>query len=189
MRKVIASINMSLDGFCDHTIGIADEELHQHYADLIKNAGTLLYGRTTYQMMESYWPTVVKTPTGERSTDDFAVAIGDVPKVVFSRTLKSVEPQSIGWKNITLARHDIKEEVTALKQQPGKDIFAGSPSLIDALTKLNMVDEFQLCIHPVIAGSGLPLFRNITDMSVLKLLKLKTFGSGAIVHYYEPLRK
>lgn len=180
MRKVIAAINMTLDGFCDHTAAIADDELHQHFTDLLKNAGVLLYGRTTYQLMEDYWPELAKNPSGHKADDDFALAIDHVPKIVFSRTLKS-----LNWKTATLAKRDLKEEVLALRSQPGKDIYLGSPSLITAMTKLNLVDEFQLCVHPVILGTGLPLFKTITDRIVLKLVKTKTFGSGTIVHYYE----
>lgn len=183
MRKVIAAINMTLDGFCDHTAVIADDELHQHFTDMLRNAGVLLYGRITYQLMESYWPTVVQNPTGNRSDDDFAVAIENAQKIVFSRTLKDV-----GWKNVRLAKKDLKEEVLELKQQPGKPIFAGSPGLIAALTKLHLIDEYQLCVHPVIAGSGLPLFKDIADRSVLKLLKTKAFGSGTLLLHYEPAK-
>jgi len=184
MRKLIAAINMTLDGFCDHTAMIADEELHQHYNELLRNAGTLIYGRITYQLMESYWPSVVKNPTGIKSMDEFAVAIDNIPKIVFSNTLKNVE-----WKTAKLAKRDIKEEVLELKQQAGKDIFVGSPSLIVALTNLNLIDEFQLCVHPVIVGSGLPLFKNIKDKTILKLLKTKSFSSGAITLYYDPAKK
>ncbi|HET6722849.1 MAG TPA: dihydrofolate reductase family protein, partial [Chitinophagaceae bacterium] len=99
MRKLIAAMNMTLDGFCDHTAMIADDEIHEHYNDLLRNAGTLIYGRITYQLMESYWPTVVKNPTGNQPTDDFAVLIDDVPKIVYSRTLKNVV-----WKNTTLKK-------------------------------------------------------------------------------------
>src|SRR5678815_189897 len=145
MRKLIAAINMTLDGFCDHTAGIADDELHQHYNELLSNAGAVIYGRITYQLMESYWPTVVKNLTGNKPTDDFAVLLQDIPKIVFSHTLNNVE-----WKNARLAKKDVNEEVLDLKQQPGKDIFVGSPSLIVALTKLNLIDQYQLCVHPVI---------------------------------------
>ena len=187
MRKLIAAINMTLDGFCDHTAGIADEELHQHYTELLKNAGTLLYGRITYQLMESYWPAIVKNPTGIKSMDEFAVAIDNIPKIVFSNTLKNIE-----WKTAKLAKRDIKEEVVELKQSSNdgsKDIFVGSPGLIVALTNLHLIDEFQLCVHPVIAGSGLPLFKNIQDKTLLKLLKTKSFSSGAITLYYEPAKQ
>ena len=181
MRKLIASINITLDGFCDHTAGIADDELHQFFTDLIKNSGALLYGRTTYQLMESYWPTIVKNPTGNKANDEFAVAIENVPKILFSTTIKNVN-----WANASLAKRSLQEEVMELKKQPGKDIVAGSPSLIAQLTKLKLVDEFVLCVHPVILGQGLPLFKNITERNVLGLVKTKTFGSGVMAHYYQP---
>jgi dihydrofolate reductase len=189
MRKVIAAINITIDGFCDHTAGIADDELHQHYNELLKNAGAFIYGRTTYQLMESYWPGVVKNPTGNKSMDEFAVLIENVPKIVFSHMLNDADPTISGWKNVKLAKRGVKEEVSALRQQPGKDIFVGSPSLIVALKNLNLIDEYQLCVHPVILGNGLPLFKNTNDKSILKLLKTKIFGSGAIVLYYEPISR
>ena len=177
-------MNMTLDGFCDHTAGIADEELHQHYNEVLLNADLLLYGRTTYQLMESYWPGIVQNPTGEKSTDDFAVIINDIQKMVFSRTLEKVE-----WENTILKKELINEEILKLKQQAGKNILAGSPSIIVALTKLDLIDEYQICIHPVVLGTGLPLFKSITEKIDLKLLKTKTFGSGAIVLYYEPTKR
>jgi dihydrofolate reductase len=187
MRKVIAAINMTLDGFCDHTALIADDELHQHYNDLLKSADVILYGRITYELME-YWPTVVKNPTGNKSIDEFAVTMDNIPKVVFSRTLKNVE-----WKTARLAKGDIEEEVLELKQSRNggsKDILIGSRSLIVTLLNLDLVDEFQLCVQPIIAGKGLPLLNNINDRIDLKLLKTKTFtNSGSIVFYYEPTKK
>ena len=179
MRKLIAAINMTLDGFCDHTAGIADDELHQHYNELLTSAGTVLYGRITFQLME-YWATVVKKPTGNKLIDEFAVTIDKIPKIVFSNTLKNVE-----WKTAKLAKRNIKEEVLELKQQTGRSILVGSPSLIVTLMKLDLIDEYQLCVHPLVLGHGLPLFKNITDRINLKLLKTKTLGSGAIILYYE----
>lgn len=184
MRKIIAAINMTLDGFCDHTAGIADEELHQHYTELLSYADALLYGRKTYQLMESYWPSIVKKPTGNKSVDDFAVIMQSIPKIVFSRTMTTVE-----WENAKLAKNGLEEEVSELMQQPGRDILVGSPSLILALTKLNLIDQYQLCVHPVIIGSGLPLFKDLDNRIIFKLLKIKTFGSGAIVHYFEPTKE
>ncbi|MGE5107340.1 MAG: dihydrofolate reductase family protein [Sphingobacteriales bacterium] len=183
MRKLIAAMNMTLDGFCDHTAMIADEEIHQHYSELLRSAGTVLYGRITYQLME-YWPTVVKNPTGNKSMDEFAVVIDNIPKIVFSHTLKTIE-----WKTARLAKKDLKEEVLELRQQAGKDILVGSPSLIVALSQLNLINEYQLGVQPTVLGSGLPLFKNIRERIDLKLLKTKTFGCGAIMLYYEPAKK
>jgi len=183
MRKVIAAINMTLDGFCDHTAGIADDELHQHYNALLSSAGTVLYGRITYQLME-YWATVVKNPTGNKSMDEFAVTMDNIPKIVFSHTLKNVE-----WKTARLAKRDLKEEVSELRHQTGRSILVGSPGLIVALTQLALIDEYQICVHPIILGKGLPLFKDINDRINLSLLKTKILGSGAIVLCYEPAKK
>jgi dihydrofolate reductase len=187
MRKLIAAINMTLDGFCDHTAGIADDEIHQHYNKILSNADTILFGRITYQLMESYWPSVVKNPTGNKPMDEFALLIDNISKIVFSRTLKNVD-----WKNTGLKKEFIKEEVIELKLSRNgrsKNILVGSPSLIVALTQLNLIDEYQLAVQPIILGSGLPLFKNVRERVDLKLLKTKTFGCGAVALYYEPTKK
>ena len=185
MRKLIAGLNMSLDGFCDHTEMTADDEIHQHYNDVLRNADTLIYGRITYQLMESYWPTVVKNPTGNKPTDEFAVLIDNISKIVYSRTLKNVS-----WKNTELKKEIIKEDILKLKQVAGKkNILVGSPSLIVAMAQLDLIDEYQLGVQPTVLGRGLPLFKNIKDRIDLKLLKTKTFGCGAVFLYYETIKK
>ena len=145
---------MTLDGFCDHTAMIADDEIHEHYNELLRNGDMLIYGRKTYQLMEGYWPSVVKTPTGNKPVDDFAVLIDNIQKIVYSGMLENVT-----WKNSTLKKEIIKEEILELKQQAGKDILVGSPSLIVAFANLGLVDEFQFGVQPTILGSGLPLFK------------------------------
>lgn len=179
MRKIIAAINTTIDGFCDHTAGIPDEEIHQHYGELLLGADAVIYGRITYQLMESYWPAVVKNPTGTKSTDDFAVAIDNIPKIVFSRTLDNVV-----WKNSRLATRDLTTEISNLKSQSGNDVLVGSPGMIDALTVLGLIDEYQICVHPVILGKGQSLFRSVTERSVLRLVDTKHFKSGALILYY-----
>ncbi|TND01803.1 MAG: bifunctional deaminase-reductase domain-containing protein [Bacteroidetes bacterium] len=181
---------MTLDGFCDHTAIVPDEEIHQHYTELLNEAGAILYGRITYQLMR-YWQPLVQNPSGEKTMDDFAVAIDKVPKIVFSHTLQHADPAAIGWESARLANRAIEEEVSELRQSAnggGKNIFVGSRSLIIHLMKLNLIDEYQLCVHPVIAGNGLPLFENISDRTILKLIKTKIFGSGAVTLYYEPAK-
>ena len=182
MRKVIAAINMTLDGFCDHTAVSPDEEVHQHYAELLMDAGVVLYGRITYQLMQ-YWQTLLTNPSGDKTMDDFAIAIDNVPKIVFSHTLKSTD-----WDSAKLTTKTIQEEVLELKQQSGKDILVGSRSIIIQLMKLNLLDQFQLMVHPVVAGSGLPLFENISDRTIFKLVRTKTFTGGAVTLYYEPTK-
>ncbi len=183
MKKVIAAFNMTLDGVCDHTAGIADEGLHQHYSELIDNAGVILYGRTTYELMQ-FWQTLLQNPSGKKSMDDFAISIDRIEKLIFSNTLKET-----GWDSAKLASRPLNEQVLELKQQPGKDILAGSRSLIIQLLNSNLIDEFQICIHPVIEGKGLLLFDQIKHRIVLKLLKTKSLNSGATIFYYEPTRE
>jgi dihydrofolate reductase len=179
MRKTIAAMNMSLDGFCDHTLGIVNDETHQHYNDLLKETGDLLYGRTTYQLMEDYWPLLVRNPSGNKTEDEFAVLIDDMSKVVFSHTLKEVT-----WKNSRIANGSLEEEITTLRKGSGAPIFIGSPGLIAQALEQNLVDELQIMIHPVIAGKGLVLFKNISHQIHLKLLKTKTFEGGPVLLYY-----
>lgn len=182
MRKVIAAINMTLDGFCDHTAVNPDEAIHQHYAELLRGAGSILFGRITYELMK-YWQTVLENPTGNPAMDDFAVSIDKVPKIVFSKKLKNT-----GWESAKLARGALEEELSALKHQSGKDIFLGSPSLVAAATNLCLIDEYQICVHPVIAGSGLPLFKNVSKKASLTLLGTKAFDCGAVILYYQPMQ-
>lgn len=183
MRKLVAAINMTVDGFCDHTAVNPDEEVHDHYTNLLNHAGTILYGRITYRLMEDYWPALIENPSGEKSMDDFAKAIHNIPKIVFSHTLDHLK-----WETATLAKKDLTTEVTELIRQPGRDVFVGSPSLIVELTRLNLIDEYQLCVHPVIVGSGLPLFKSITERVELSLSDTKTFKSGAVILYYNRIR-
>jgi dihydrofolate reductase len=183
MRKVIAAINMTLDGYCDHTEMIADEQTHQHYTKLLTNADTALYGRITFQLMK-YWQTVLKDPAADKDYKDFALAIDTIPKIVFSHTLKNPE-----WESAKLAYRSLQEEILALKKQPGKDILVGSPGLIVQATNLHLIDEYQLCVHPVVAGQGLPLFRKLEDKLTLKLLNTKIFNCGAVILYYRPVKK
>ena len=182
-RNIIAAINMTLDGFCDHTAITPDEEIHQYYADLLRNADSILYGRITYLLMD-YWRILAENPSGEKSMDDFAVVMDGIPKIVFSHTLKNVE-----WHSARLSNQPLKELIIELKNQPGKDILIGSRSLILQLIILQLIDELQICIHPLIAGNGLPLFENIIERTTLKLIKTKTLSGGAVVVFYKPQRK
>lgn len=179
MSKIIAAINTTLDGYCDHTALDPDEEIHDHYTELLNQSDTILYGRITYQLM-GFWQPLIKNPSGEKSMDDFASAIGKIQKIVFSGTLKDTE-----WDSARLATEPIEEVISKLRQQSGRDILVGSRSLIIHLANLNLIDEYQICVHPVVVGKGLPLFEKIKDRSVFKLLKTKLFTSGAIILYYQ----
>lgn len=183
MRKIIAAINMTLDGFCDHTAGMPDEEVHEHYRALLDSADTILYGRKTYELMQ-FWQPMVKKPSGEKSMDDFAVAIDKVPKIVFSHTLKET-----GWDSARLAAGELQEEVSALRKASGKDILVGSRSLIIQLIQLGLIDELQLCIYPVVSGGNLPLFEDLKDRTIFSCTQTKNLSSGSVILYYQPENK
>lgn len=180
MGKLIGAINMTLDGVFDHTAGLPDEDIHQHYTELINQGGVILYGRITFQLME-FWRAFIENPSDDKSMNDFASAIDKIPKIVFSHTLKHTD-----WEGATIASNDLIDTTLQLKKQIDKDILVGSHSLILQLIKLNLIDELQLCIYPVIAGRGLLLFENMNDRLVLELVKTKTFRNGAIILYYKP---
>lgn len=182
MSKVIAAFNMTLDGICDHTTGVADAALHQHFAKLIDRCGLLLYGRTTFLLMK-FWQALLHHPSGEKAMDEFAVSIDAIEKLVFSNTLKDT-----GWESATLAGRPLVEEVSLRRQQAGKSILIGSRSLIIQLLNEHLVDEFQICIHPVIERNGLNLFEQITGQIQLNLMEAKTLGSGVVVLTYEPVK-
>jgi dihydrofolate reductase len=181
MRKVVAAINTTIDGYCDHTAVDPDDEVHRHYQELLETADTIVYGRITFQLMQ-FWEEMVKNPSGDEAMDAFARTIDDIPdKVVFSRTLNQV-----GWRNSRIAKQSLADEIRELRKRSGKNILIGSRSLIVSALNQGLVDEFQLCVHPVIAGKGLPLFTDINNRIPLNLLTTKTFQCGAVVFYYKP---
>lgn len=180
MRKVIAAINMTLDGVCDHKVGIVDEKLHQHYSDLINNSSVILYGRTTFELMK-FWQTLLQNPSGVKTMDDFAISIDKIPKIVFSKTLKDTS-----WDSAKISDKSLTEKISELKKQAGKDILIGSRSLIIELLNRNLIDEFQICIHPIIEGKGLSLFDQIKERIILKLVNTKILDSGVTIFYYQP---
>src|SRR5690606_18204984 len=144
MRKVVAAINMTLDGYCDHTAITPDEEIHHHYANLLRNGDAILYGRKTYELMQ-YWQGLVKNPSGDQSMDDFAIVMDRIPKIVFSHLLEHTD-----WHSAKLADQSPEQEVLALRKSSdggSKDLLVGSRSIIMQLIKLNLIDELQLCVH------------------------------------------
>ena len=129
MRKVVFAINITTDGFCNHTDGIADDELHEYFTRVLRNASLLLYGRITYQLMVPYWPDVAKNQSEAGATNEFARVFDSLDMVVFSTTLQHVD-----GNNRRIVRANVAEEVIALKQQPGKDIAVGSLSIASQLS-------------------------------------------------------
>ncbi|MDZ7267603.1 MAG: dihydrofolate reductase family protein [candidate division KSB1 bacterium] len=184
MRNAVFAINMTVDGYFGHEDGIADEELHEFFTGLLRNADIALFGRKTYQLMFPYWHTVAENQSETKATNEFARTIDAINKIVFSRTLKNVE-----MKNTTLSRANVEEELLKLKGQPGKDIFIDGLSIAAHLTQLGMIDEYHFVVHPVVAAKGPRLFEadGLKERLRLKLVGSKKFRSGAItLHYKKP---
>ena len=180
MRPLRYSINVTLDGCCDHRAGIApDEELHRHAAENIGRADALLFGRVTYQMMEEAWrlPTSPEMPEW---TQPFARTIDAAKKYVVSSTLDRVD-----W-NAELVRGDLETAVRQLKQSSGKGLFVGGVKLPLALAELGLIDEYEFVVHPRIAGQGPTLFAGLSKRLELELVGRLEFGSGAVVLQYAP---
>lgn len=190
MRKIVLFAHVSLDGYAAGPNGELDwisydEELQGYAAELVSNVGSPLYGRVTYQMMESYWPTVLTDPSSGKYEIEHAQWLDNVTKIVFSKTL-----QEVTWKNTILIKDNIAEEITKLKQQPGKDlVIFGSPGFAQTLMQLDLIDEYKLTVNPVVLGSGIPLFKNIAGGIKLNLTNAQTFKSGVVALFYQTGRK
>jgi dihydrofolate reductase len=182
MRPLRYSINVTLDGCCDHRGILPDEELHRHAVENLNRADALLFGRTTYQMMESAFRPRPLGPSMPPSIYPFAQAIDVAKKYVVSSTLHQVD-----W-NAQLLRGDLAQTVTHLKQQPGKGLFVGGVKLPLALAQLGLIDEYEFVVHPRLAGHGPTLFAGLSKPLDLKLVSRLEFASGAVAMRYEPRR-
>jgi dihydrofolate reductase len=180
MRKVIVEISVSVDGFVapakgapDHRGTPEDPALKQLKLDWLSETGTHAMGRVTYQQMAEHWP---------YSSDAYAAPMNDLPKVVFSRTL-----QEAAWNNSRVARGDLAEEISTLRQEPGGDIIAwGGAAFVQALSRAGLVDEYRLVIKPVALGAGLPLFKDLSAPIWLQLVEARTYATGEALHIYRP---
>ena len=181
MRPLRYSINVTLDGCCDHRAIPADEDLHHHAVENIAQADALLFGRVTYEMMEAAWrsPRTVAMPDW---TEPFARTIDAAKKYVVSSTLDRVD-----W-NAELVRGDLGKAVQQLKQESGKGLFLGGVKLPQALAELGLIDEYEFVVHPRVAGHGPTLFTGLSKYLDLKLVSRLEFGSGAVALRYEPRR-
>ena len=179
MRPLRYSINVTLDGCCDHRVGIADEDIHRHAMENIAQADALLFGRVTYQMMEAAWRLDTRTMAMPDWTEPFARTIDAAKKYVVSSTLDRVD-----W-NAELVRGDLGKAVRELKQEPGKGLFMGGVTLPLALAELGLIDEYEFVVHPRIAGHGPTLFAGLSKRIDLKLVSRLEFGSGAVAMRYE----
>ena len=180
MQPLRYSINVTLDGCCDHRAMIADEDLHRHAVENLEQADALLFGRVTYEMME----TAFRPPTGTGARpgwmEPFARTIDAAKKYVVSSTLDRVD-----W-NAELVRGDLGKAVQQLKQEPGKGLFTGGVKLPLALAELGLIDEYEFVVHPRVAGHGPTLFAGLSKRVDLRLVSRQEFGSGAVAMRYEP---
>ena len=182
MRPLRYSINVTLDGCCDHRVGIADEDIHRHAVENIARADALLFGRVTYEMMEAAWRLATRTVAMPDWTEPFARTIDAAKKYVVSSTLDRVD-----W-NAELVRGDLGKAVQQLKQEPGKGLFTGGVKLPLALAELGLIDEYEFVVHARLVGHGPTLFAGLSKHIDLKLVSRQEFGSGAVAMRYEPRR-
>jgi dihydrofolate reductase len=182
MRNVIYAINITLDGCCDHTKFNPAEDLLEHYTRLLRDdAGLLVYGRKTYQLMVPYWPDIAKSQSETKADKEFAQAFVSKKLVVFSRSLDSVE-----GKNTRIVRTDLRDEILKLKQEPGKDILVGGVDVPSQLMELGLIDEYRFVVMPIIAGEGRRLMEGVSlrEKRRLKLVESKIFKSGCVALRY-----
>jgi dihydrofolate reductase len=185
MRPLRYSINVTLDGCCDHRVGIADEELHRHAAENLARADALIFGRVTYEMMEAAWRPVARTGVRPDWMADwmepFARTIDAARKHVVSSTLDQVD-----WNAELVRGDDLENAVRQLKRQPGNGLFTGGVKLPLALAELGLIDEYEFIVHPRIVGHGPALFAGLSKYVDLKLVGRREFGSGSVAMRYVP---
>ena len=182
MRNVIYAINITLDGCCDHTKFNPDEETFEYFIHLLRDeAGLLVYGRKTYQLMVPYWPDIAKSQSETKADIEFAQTFVSKKKIVFSRSLASAEGE-----NTRIVRTNLRDEILKLKQEPGKDILVGGVDVPSQLMELGLIDEYRFVVMPIIAGEGRRLFEgvNLPEKRRLKLVESKIFESGCVALRY-----
>ncbi len=182
MRPLRYSINVTLDGCCDHREGIVDEDLHRHATENIAQADALLFGRVIYEMMEAAWRGPAAAGARPDWMEPFARTIDASKKYVVSSTLKQVD-----W-NAELVRGDLGKFVQQLKQEPGNGLLTGGVTLPFALAELGLIDEYEFVVHPRVAGHGPTLFAGLSKRLDLKMVSRLEFGSGAVATRYVPRR-
>ncbi|MBL1092566.1 MULTISPECIES: dihydrofolate reductase family protein [Streptomyces] len=183
MRKIVLMMSMSLDGFIegpDHDIDwhVVDDELHQYFNDQVRTMGGLLSGRVTHELMAGYWPTADAGPEASGPEAEFAGIWREIPKFVFSRTLERAD-----W-NTTIVREVTVERIRELTAQPGGDLALSGAHLAASFLRLDLVDAYHLCIHPVLIGRGTPLFPDADTRTRLELTGTRTFGNGVVLLRY-----
>src|SRR5690349_14667271 len=177
MRNIIFAINITLDGCCDHTRQVADDETHKYFTDLLREVDLLVFGRITYQLMVPFWPEVAKSQSMTKASNEFARKFDSINKIVFSRSLDSAED-----RNTRIVRTNLRDEILKLKQEEGKNILVGGVSIPSQLMELGQVDEYRFVVGPVVAGEGRRLLEGVSlpERLQLKLVESMFFESGCV---------
>jgi|SRR5437868_2386052 len=179
MRNVIFAINITLDGCCDHTKMIADEEVHEYFTHLMRDVDLLVFGRKTYQLMVPFWPDVAKNHSQTKAMNEFAQVFESINRVVFSRSLESAEGRT------RIVRANLRDEILKLKQEQGKNILIGGVHLPSQLMELGLVDEYRFVVQPIVAGEGRRLLEGVSPERLeLKLVESKILKSGCVALRY-----
>jgi len=181
MRNVIFAINITLDGCCDHTKQLADEETHEYFTHLMQDVDLLVFGRKTYELMVPYWPDIAKSQSETKAENEFARAFDSIDKLIFSRSLDSAED-----KNTRIVGTNPGDEILKLKKERGKNILVGGVDVPSQLIELGLVDEYRFVVTPIIAGEGRRLLEGISlrESLHLKLIESKLFKSGSVALRY-----
>src|SRR5271165_4944571 len=181
MRKLIYTINITIDGCCDHTKMVPNEELFDYSMQLVRDADLLVYGRITYQLMVPYWPEIAKNASETKADREFAQTFVSKRKIVFSRSLASAEDE-----NTRIVRANLRAEILKLKQEPGKNILVGGVEIPSQLIELGLVDEYHFVVAPILAGEGRRLMEGVSlpEKLQLKLVESKIFESGCVALHY-----
>jgi len=181
MRNVIFAINITIDGCCDHTKMIADEEIHEYFTLLMRDVDLLVFGRKTYQLMVPYWPDVAKSQSETKATNEFAQTFDSINKIVFSQSLDSAE-----GINTRIVRTNLRDEIVKLKQEQGKNILIGGVTVPSQLIELGLVDEYHFVVQPIVAGEGRRLLEGMSlpEKLQVKLVESKIFKSGCVALHY-----
>jgi dihydrofolate reductase len=180
VRNVIFAINVTLDGCCDHTKQLADDETHEYFTQLLREVDLLVFGRKTYQLMVPFWPEVAKNQSMSKASNEFARTFDSIDKIVFSRTLASAEDRK------SIVRTNLHDEIAKLKQEQGKNILVGGVSVPSQLIELGLVDEYRFVISPIVVGEGRRLLEGVSlrERVQLKLVASKIFKSGGVALRY-----
>ena len=181
MRNLIFAINITVDGCCDHTKQIADEETHEYFTQLLREVDLLVFGRKTYQLMVPFWPEVAKNQSMTKAENEFARTFDSINKIVVSRSLDSAED-----KNTRIVRTNLRDEIFNLKQERGKNILVGGVDVSSQLIELGLIDEYRFMVNPILAGEGRRLLEGVSlpERLQLKLVGSKIFKSGCVALRY-----